>query len=176
MQAFPCVSQKAMLFDAFVQGCGDVWFGADEKKKIFNVSDNRSEIRTRLIFRLTKSDTLPTNSISIEFEIRSRFAMLWFKMYSLDHNNILHTSRQCYCRDVCNILLWSAAYVMNKSVTNFHWFSNSIEIPLAGMAAGQNNAIGMHAWWFRDVETLSALPALCEGIQWSQVVFPREYK
>ena len=33
----------------------------------------------------------PTNDISIEFEIRPKFAVLWFKMYSTDHNDILHT-------------------------------------------------------------------------------------
>ena len=47
----------------------------------------------------------PTNDISIEFEIRPKFAVLWFKMYSTDHNEILHTSRQCNCRDVCKISL-----------------------------------------------------------------------
>ena len=35
----------------------------------------------------------PTNDISIEFEIRPKFAVLWFKMYSTDHYEILHTSR-----------------------------------------------------------------------------------
>ena len=38
----------------------------------------------------------PTNDISIELEIRSKFAVLWFKMYSTDHNEILHTSRQLH--------------------------------------------------------------------------------
>ena len=42
----------------------------------------------------------PTNDISIEFEIRPKFEVLWFKMYSIDHNEIVHTSRQCNCRDV----------------------------------------------------------------------------
>ena len=49
----------------------------------------------------------PTNGISIEFEIRPKFAVLWFKMFSTDHNEILHTSRQLRCRDVCKISLWS---------------------------------------------------------------------
>ena len=44
---------------------------------------------------------LPTNAISIEFEIWPKFAVLWFKMCSTDHNKILHTSRQYNCRDVC---------------------------------------------------------------------------
>ena len=49
----------------------------------------------------------PTNDISIELEIRPRFAVLWFKMFFADHNDILHTSRQCNYRDVCYISLWS---------------------------------------------------------------------
>ena len=53
----------------------------------------------------------PTNGISIEFEIRSKFAVFWFKRYSTDHNKILHTSRQCNCRDVCKILLWWVEHI-----------------------------------------------------------------
>ena len=49
----------------------------------------------------------PTNDISIEFDIQPKFAVLWFEIYSTDHNAILHTSRQLHCRDVCNISLWS---------------------------------------------------------------------
>ena len=33
----------------------------------------------------------PTNDISIEFEIRPKFVLLWFKMYITDHNEILDT-------------------------------------------------------------------------------------
>ena len=55
----------------------------------------------------------PTNDISIEFEIRPKFAVLWFKMYSIDHNDILHTLRQCHCRDVCKISLWSVKHILN---------------------------------------------------------------
>ena len=54
---------------------------------------------------------LSTNDISIEFEIRPIFAVLWFKMYSTDHE-ILHTSRQYNCRDVCKISLWSVEHVV----------------------------------------------------------------
>ena len=45
----------------------------------------------------------PINHISIEFEIRPKFEVLWFKMYSAHHNEILHTSQQCNFRDVCKI-------------------------------------------------------------------------
>ena len=43
-------------------------------------------------------------------------AVLWFKMCWTDNNEILHTSRQCYCRDVCKILLWSVEYIMNNII------------------------------------------------------------
>ena len=43
---------------------------------------------------ITAPGARPTNDISIEFEIRPKFAVFWFKMYSTDHNEILHTSRQ----------------------------------------------------------------------------------
>ena len=45
----------------------------------------------------------PTNGISIEFEIRPKYAVLWFKMYSTNHNATLHTTWQFNCRDVCKI-------------------------------------------------------------------------
>ena len=79
---------------------------------------------------------LPINGISIEFEIRPNFAVLWFQRCPTIQSKILHTSRQCYCREVCKILLWSAQYVMNKSITNFHWISNSIKILLVGRVPG----------------------------------------
>ena len=49
----------------------------------------------------------PTNNISIKFEIRPKYAVFWFIMYSTDHNEILHMSQQCNCRDVCKMSLWS---------------------------------------------------------------------
>ena len=55
----------------------------------------------------------PTNDISIELEIRPKFAVLWLNTYSTDHNKILYTSRQCNCRDVCKILLWSVEHILN---------------------------------------------------------------
>ena len=55
----------------------------------------------------------PTNDISIEFQIQPKFAVLCFKRYSTDHNEILHTSRQCDCRDVCKSSLWSVEHILN---------------------------------------------------------------
>ena len=66
----------------------------------------------------------PTN-ISIELKIRTKYAVLWFKMYVTDHNEIFHN-----CRDVCKILLRSVEQIFNYSTPNFDPFSNSIEIPL----------------------------------------------
>ena len=55
----------------------------------------------------------PTNDISIEFEIQPKFAVLSINTYSTDHNEILHTSRQLHCRDVCNISLRSVEHIVN---------------------------------------------------------------
>ena len=79
---------------------------------------------------------IPIYNISIEFEILPKFAMLWYKMYSTDHNEILYTSRQCNCRDVCKISMWSLEHILNYSTPNFDRISNSIEIPLVGRAPG----------------------------------------
>ena len=37
-------------------------------------------------------------------------------MYSTDHNEILHTSRQSNYRDVCKISLWSVQYILNSGL------------------------------------------------------------
>ena len=87
--------------------------------------------------------TSTTDDISIDFEIRSKCAVLWFKMYSTDHNIILHMLQQCYSHDVCKILLWSADHIMNKSITKFHWISNSIEISLVRRAHGGHSSSGL---------------------------------
>ena len=34
-------------------------------------------------------------------------------IYVADHNDTLHTSRQCHCRDVCKISLWSVECIRN---------------------------------------------------------------
>ena len=64
-------------------------------------------------FIITWTGARPTNDISIEFEIRSKLGTLLFQIYLTDHNEILHTSRQCHCRDVCKISLWSVKYILN---------------------------------------------------------------
>ena len=78
----------------------------------------------------------PTKDISMEFEIGPKFEVLWFE--------ILHMSRQCNCRDVCKISLWSVEHISNKSTPNFYWFSNSIEILFVGWGpalGGLSNAM-----------------------------------
>ena len=57
--------------------------------------------------------TTPTNDISIEFEIRPKFAMLLFKMYSTDHKEKLQMSRHLHCRDTCKIPLCSVEHISN---------------------------------------------------------------
>ena len=67
-------------------------------------------------------------------QIWSKFGVLWFKICSINQNEILLTSHQCCCCDMCKILLWSAEYVMNRTITKFHWILNLIEISLVGRA------------------------------------------
>ena len=55
----------------------------------------------------------PTNDISIDFEIRPKFEVRWFKMYSTDYNEILHTSRQCNCHAMCKISLWLVEHILS---------------------------------------------------------------
>ena len=58
-----------------------------------------------LVLVSRRSGARPTNDISIEFEIRPKLAVFCFKIYSTDHNEILYTSRQYDCRDVCKTSL-----------------------------------------------------------------------
>ena len=59
------------------------------------------------------SGARPTNDISIKFKIWPKLAMLWFKIYHTDHNEILHTSRQLHCRDMCKISLGLVEHIIN---------------------------------------------------------------
>ena len=55
----------------------------------------------------------PANNISNEFEIRPKFAVLWFKIHSMGREEILHTSWQYNYRDMCKISLWSEENILN---------------------------------------------------------------
>ena len=69
-------------------------------------------------------------------------------MSSTHHNEILHTSRQLHCRDVCKIPLWSVKHILNYSASNFDPIWNSIEISLVGWAPGTHFTIDRwaHNW------------------------------
>ena len=49
-------------------------------------------------------------------------------MCSTDHNEIMYTPQQCYLHDMGKILLWSAKYVMNKSIAKFRLIFNLIKV------------------------------------------------
>ena len=51
-----------------------------------------------------------------------------------DHSEILHTSRQYYCCDMCKILLWSTEQSLIHSTANVYRISDSIDIPLVERA------------------------------------------
>ena len=57
----------------------------------------------------------PTNDISVEFEIRPKIEVLCLKIWSTDHNETFHKSRQCDCPGVWEISLWSFMLVINYS-------------------------------------------------------------
>ena len=81
------------------------------------------------------------NDISIEFEFRPKFEVLWFKMSLTDYNEMLYTSRQCNCHDMCKILLWLIEHILNYSTQNCNWISHSIEkILLVGQGPGDHFA------------------------------------
>ena len=108
-----------------------LWLAPEMSLEMSSPNLKRSLIEAAVI-HLRHSCARPTNDISIEFEIRSEFVVLWLKMRSTDHNEISHMTRHCYCCDVCKTSLFSARYVVNKNIKKFHWISNSIEISLVG--------------------------------------------
>ena len=77
--------------------------------KVFTMKMPQYFVWSRLPFGITLSGPRPTNDISIEFKIRPNV-----KICVTDHKEILHTSRQLRCRDVCKILLWSVERILNQ--------------------------------------------------------------
>ena len=60
--------------------------------------------------------------------------ILWYLIwnFSTDHNEILRMSQHLHCCNMSKISLWWDEYVMNKSITKFHWILKFIEILLVG--------------------------------------------
>ena len=86
-----------MIFAIFLNN--GVWKGfCDEKNLLIQITF----FAIKLPY-VIESWRLPTNDISIELEIWPKFGLLWFKMYSTDHNEILHMSWECSYNDVCKI-------------------------------------------------------------------------
>ena len=82
----------------------------------------------------------------------SSYSKCIVKRYTIDlvawllHLDDLFLGVQLHCRDVCKIALWSAEYVINNSITKFHWISNSIEISLVGRAPGVRHITASCCW------------------------------
>ena len=70
----------------------------------------------------------PTSDNSIKCEIRPKFEVILFKIYSTNNNEILHMSQQWHYCDICKILLWSVDQVLNYSNPNFDRILNLIPI------------------------------------------------
>ena len=60
---------------------------------------NTISVHCRCTSLLIEACPRPTNGISDEFEIRSKFVVLLFKICSTNHNKILHMLRQLHCRE-----------------------------------------------------------------------------
>ena len=69
----------------------------------------------------------PTNDISIEFEIRSKSDVLWFKMYSADHKVILHTSWLSWRVQTFLVIGWDYSKLQySKFWSNFEFDRNTV--------------------------------------------------
>ena len=72
----------------------------------------------------------PMNDISTKFKIRPAFEVLWLKMYSTEHNEILHMSRQCnlswYVQNFI-VICWACFKLEHsKSLSNFEFNQHAI--------------------------------------------------
>ena len=101
------------------------------------------------------------NNNSIGFEIWSKFAVLYFKIFTTDHSEILHIARQLHFHDVCKISLWSVEYIFNQSASNFGLISNSIT-SLVGQAPA--SAFLLEASFGLRVLSLPASVCVCLSV------------
>ena len=63
-------------------------------------------------------------------------------MFTINHNNILHTSWQLHSRDVCKISFWLVEYILKQSTVNFGHISNLIKMLLVGRAPDIHQGFG----------------------------------
>ena len=49
-----------------------------------------------------------------------KISVLCFQICPVDQDEILHISRQCYCREMWSVQHF-CEYIMNKSITKFQW-------------------------------------------------------
>ena len=95
-------AEKCYEINNFVQDC------SISASMYFLLCDNHLYVKIDLA-----QPNFRPNDISIEFEIRPKYAVLWFKMNSIKHNDILHTTRQYNCCGVCKVSSWSVKYTLN---------------------------------------------------------------
>ena len=85
--------------------------------------------------------------------------MLLFITYSVDNNQVLHTSRQLHCRDVCKMSLWSFKHILNQNIVNFDQISNSMKYRWWDGRQDRGRTLSRR----HTLGALSALLAHCEG-------------
>ena len=96
---------------------------------IFSILLNTEKLPTVEILHHKRPGACPINSISIEFKIWSKFAVLWFKIWSTDHNNIFHMSRVLLSWCVQNFVVIGWIYYEQeyyKFLLNFKFDQNII--------------------------------------------------
>ena len=108
----------------------EVWKISNILKAIFVIYDQIVSMVIKISYRCVPEGLWAAVAPVPHWQYFDR--MLVLEMYLADHNEILHTSRQWHCRDVCKIPLWSVGHILNQSAANFYQISNWIEISLVG--------------------------------------------
>ena len=72
---------------------------------------------------------VPLYGISMEFGNQTNFIMLLFIKYSVDHNEIGHTSLYETYHGVCKISMWSFIHILNQTISNFEYYTDCDDIP-----------------------------------------------
>ena len=85
-----------------------------QTKSTVKVSPSHAQVPWHQADRsLTILAPVPLTIFQSNSKLDQIFKCSGLKMYSTNHNEILHTSRQCNCRDVCKISVWSVEHVLN---------------------------------------------------------------
>ena len=74
---------------------------------------------------------IPLMIFRSNLKLDQKFEVLWFKLYSTNHNTILHTSQQLHCCDVQKFVVIGWVH-FNLEQSKFYYILDLIEISLVG--------------------------------------------